>query len=487
MTHLLVPLLWSPPALAEPPIEEICVTTARTAQDVRVDEPPRQVTAYRAQIVDPVDGQPPPTVTLPELLRAGSLPMRARKGAYPGDFDFQVGAVQDPTRPGRAVLGVRAVAPEAGLAPLRLTFVLDTSPSMRAVFMRELPALQDEPADGTYRPVTRLELSKAALRELLDRLPDRAVVAVVGVDRGRAELLLPPTPIEQAPRIHRAVLQAGPVRTNQAKALDTIEKVTIEGGDPCADTRILFLTDENARLQTELDEAQKRVKRWFAEGASLWTMSMGVLDSDTTDAAALTARGGGLHTRADTVTDAVRQLVQSLRVSGVVGKQLSVSVARQPEQVARVRRVDGGPASWTRAEVRAAEELEATYVLERAAASSSGSDAVSGPAVTVEWKVVSPYPGEWAVAETFEVAIVPAAKAPPWLRDRLVAVLVGEALVSGTPDWRALADLADELAAPVGMGREIAAWADYRAPARPSAEEGGLPFLRPTPSEEGPR
>ena len=459
-----------PIALAQAPSEHVCVTAARTAADVVVDRPPPTLTDFRVALTLPEDERVLPDVSVTDLLTNGELPAIQRPDPHEGGFTFEAGAIRDPIRDDRVLLSVQSRAPDAGLAPLRLTLVLDTSPSMSSVFMRSLPALQDTPPDGAYRPVTRLELAQSTLRALVDRLPDRAVVAVVAMDRGHGQLLLPPTPIQQAPRIHRAILTAAPIRVRGARALDVIEQTTLDGGDPCADTRILMLTDAHARIQAEGDEVQQRVRAWYEQGASLWTLSIGVLDDDTSEAEALTAKGGGLHLRADVLTDAVYQLTQALRASGVVGRDMSVSIDVDPDRVRSIERIDGGGGrDWQRPEVLADELSGATYLLTLVP------EASPGPVATVAWSVASAYPGEWAASDRIEVTPLAASEGPPWLRDRVVSLLIGEGLADrDNADWRSLSAIAGDLAGPVGTARELAAWANALAPAPEGI--GGLPF-----------
>ena len=464
-------------ALAETPSEEVCVVAARTASDVRVERPPDAVRGFRNTIAEPDLKLPVPEVSLGDLLAVSQMPEPPRTGPHPGGFTFEAAAMRDPRSETRAYVTVRSQGPDKALAPLRLTFVIDTSPSMNSVFLRDLPALQDSAPDGSYRAVTRLELAKASLRSLVARLPDRAVVAVVAIDRGRSELLLPPTPIAQAARIHRAILRASPILRHTKGALDVIEKLALEGGDPCADTRILLMTDANARISPRLDEAQKRVVRWYEEGASLWTVSLGVLVEDTSQAKALTAYGRGLHLTADTLSEAVQQLVQSLYVSGVVGRNLSLEIQPNPERVQSLRRLDRpSPKSargLTVAEIHAGREVRATYEL------TLRPDAPPGPLASVKWGVDSAYPGEWRADDELELTEVPAEESAPWLRDDVVAVVMADGLAhKDTTDWEAVATLTRRLAGPVGMAREYAAWARHLAPPLASGP-GGLPFELP--------
>ncbi len=451
-------------ALAAPVAEEVCVSVERRAAALEVPAIPASITEVRRALAG---GDPIPSVSMEDLFATlGSADVPVVEDT--NRFGFGTAALAHPLDPSRAWVIVGARAPDAGVVPLRLTFVVDTSPSMSGVFTRGIPPLQDEAPDGSYRPVSRVQLAKTVLSQLTQRLPDRAVVAVVASDRGRGRVLLPPTPIRHQARILQAIQYAEPVPVGP-RSLGAIEEVTIEGGDPCADTRVLLLTDEHARIDDDLQLVQKRVVSWREKGATTWTLSLGTLGAPTDPAEAITELGGGIHMRADTVTDGVEQLSHALRASGVVARDLAVQVRPNPQRVRSMRRIDGGgEGGLGAATLPASAFVQAVYELQL-------QPGTSGSVGTLSWSVASPAPGEWQAGDTMPLVLLDAQDAPGWVRQRAVGALVGDGF-AGRADWRETWQTADGLAESSSFARELVAWA-FRLAHPDGAVQGTLPFL----------
>jgi len=437
------------------PTEEVCVAISRDMPSgLAVAAPPPAVADFRVQLAD---GKQPGPVTIADLVRA-IPPDSARRR-----IQVQAAAAPHPVDPNKALVAVQAAAPPGGVAPLKLTLLIDTSGSMYSVTSRELPPLQDEGPADTYRPVNRLAMAKRALHDLVDRLPARATVAVVSFELNQGVTLLSPTSTDRMDRIHAAIDRAG-----EEKGLGNILALTaaasVQYFDLCADNRVLLVTDDNAALDPDPLTVQKAVAAWRGAGVELWTMSLGLLGRPAPLVSQITALGGGVHLRADTLTEATDQLSASLRANGAAARDVAVVVQPNSARVASWRRIgsDGahsGPHSWGIPKTvdsgwRRAELYELTLV--------PGS--TGGPLATLTWSAGSPSPGEWARSDEVAVSLTPLADAPPFLRNRAVAVGFG-AKVSGEwrRTWEAVAQWAGSVASEQGPGRELAAWAHLMA------------------------
>lgn len=438
-------------AASAPVAEEICVAAERVAPAVLAVPPPSpEVTAFRAAVS--LD-QAPPNVSVAALL-ASVPPERARS-----DLTVRTAAATHPSDPRRAWLAVTGAAPTGGATPIRLTFLIDTSESMDSVPLRLLPPLQDAHPADVYPAVSRLMLARAALHDLVDRLPDSATVSVVAFSRDRAVRLLGPTSAERATTLHEAIDRAGVTRPS-GSILELTGATALQGLDPCADNRILLVTDDNARLDLNPARVHQAVVDWRAQGVELWTLSLELLGRPAPAVARITEEGGGRHLRADSLTEATEQLAESLRAAGAVARDPTIRVTVDPERVLGWRRLDVDreldraddwdlpttlDAGWRQA---------ALYELDLAPGVTTGSVA------SVAWAVESPVPGEWRRGTTESVPLVPMEQAPPFLRDRAVAALIGEAMSGGTAiSWPVLTATTDGWASERGAARELVAWA----------------------------
>ncbi len=411
-------------------------------------------------------------------------------------FAVRASAAVDPGDPTRGFVAVEAAAPIGRSdIPLRITLLLDVSESMESVPMRVLPALQDEvpPDDKT----SRLDLAKAVIDELVVRMPARGELALVAFQANEARVLLQPTPAERRERIREAVARARPGDAYGSRTpLETVYDLAGTSFDPCADHRVLLITDDNAHLHGKEKKTFSTVAEWAAKGLELWTLSVGLLGEDSPQLDALTEAGGGVHVYADTRSEAVEPLVAALRSAGAVVREPSIEVGFGP-RVTSWRRVgtEGGPSTgpdtwalpvtleggWREArlyEVTLAPPPPEPTPDPTAPAPASAPPAPADPAAepapptppepwaTVTWAVGSPVPGDWTRGEVVPVAPVALVDAQPFLRGRVYAIRVAEATSAPSPDWAALDALGKELVREPGGARELHAWA-HALSARP--------------------
>ncbi|MCA9491227.1 MAG: VWA domain-containing protein, partial [Myxococcales bacterium] len=402
-------------ATSAPVTEEICVAAQRAAPaELSVPPPPAEVTAFRRAIAS--SGAPP------------DVPVAALLAAVPPDVSRELtvraAAVPHPTDPDRAWLAVVGAAPPGGVTPVRLTLLIDTSESMESVPLRLLPPLQDAHPTDLYPAVSRLALGKAALHDLVDRLPPNASVSVVAFSRNRATRLLGPTSAERATTLHEAIERAGRVPTG-GSILDVTSATALLHLDACADNRVLLVTDDNARLDHDETVVDRTVRDWRAQGIELWTLSLELLGRAAPDVARITAEGGGRHLRADSLSEATEQLAESLRAAGAVARDASIGVTIEPGQVRSWRRLD------------APRELEDTDTWNLPTTLDAGwrkaafyeldlVPGAQGPVATLSWSASSPVPDEWRRDHVVAVSVQPIEPAPAFVRDRAVAALLGE-------------------------------------------------------------
>lgn len=443
---------WFPTtAVAAPVSEELCVTVeSREPTTVRVDAPPPELTAFRAATAR---SDAPPVVPTEALLAAVPPPLPTV------GFEVRAAAALDPRDPSHAWLAVVGTAPAAAVSTLRLTLVIDASPSMDSVFLRALPPMQSGHPGAVYAPVSRLELARASLHDLVDRLPPNATVSVVGFVQDDAVRLLGPTEARERVAIHEAIDHTVDLHPAGGTILDLVGRAALVDLDRCADNRILLVTDDNAHIDVDPARVRRAVADWRSQGIELWTLSLGMLGQPVPDIERITADGGGLHLAADTFSEATEQLAESLRAAGTVARAPAVTVSVDPERVVGLRRIGedepmSGADGWVLpATVDAGWREAALYALELAPGG-------AGPVASVTWSVSSPVPGEWTRGDTLRVEPEELAGAPAFLRDRYVAALVGETMAGRTAvPWDAVVSLGDALASERGTARELVAWA----------------------------
>lgn len=433
-----------------PPSDTICVASrpvgAPIAAVAAAGADPRLAAVRRAlhegTAVPPVD----PGVLVSYIAPA---PTRAK-------MEVRAAAAVDPSDPSRGWLAVEAIAPlgRSGV-PLHLTILMDTSDSMYSVPFTVVPPLLDEAPPspgGRYRNVQRLEVARAALIELTKRLPSRADVSVVVFDRARAETLLArPVPATAVDDLRFALGRASQevARKGVRTPLEAVYTVASASYDPCADNRILLVTDDNDRMDLDREVVTQTVKAWADRGLELWTLSVGQLGAQTPSVETLTRAGHGVLLYADTVSEAVEPLSAALRATGTLVRAPTVDISLTGASLAPLT---GAGSSWSLPPALDAGwrrvELYALTV----------DPSATGPIGSVRLTASSPVPGEWTVDTTVPIEILPLAEADPIVRTRVFAWEVGQAL-AGATSWERVQALGAVAVREDGPARELQAWA----------------------------
>jgi len=211
--------------------------------------------------------------------------------------------------------------------PVLLTFAIDTSGSMAAQASAEDPEL------------TRLDLVKTALKNLLESLRPQDRVALVGFGRS-ATLLLPPTPVHQRKRIADAIdslLPAGP--TNVEAGLDLAYRVADQAFDSKAVNRVVLCTDGVATVgPSGPEEMLSKVKAYAGRGILLSCIGVGMGKYNDAMLETLADKGNGNYAYVDNPWEAEKIFRRNLPgVLYVVAKDAKVQVVFNPAVVSCYR------------------------------------------------------------------------------------------------------------------------------------------------------
>lgn len=435
--------------------EEVCVAAPSPAgaiEAARRAAPPRELSRIRGTLAA---HQPPGSFGVDALL--ASVP----PAPTPDPFVVRAaGAVdpRDPTHGWVVVEGVTSLGQSE--LPLRLTVMLSLAESMGSAPTADLPVLQDA---GPVRPVTRIALAKAILDELVRRMPARTELALVVFDRRGGRVALPPTKATDRERIREVIERLQPVGSEASAApIDAAYRLAGEAWDPCADQRMLLLTDDRALLSPNPDKASSTVASWAKKGLELWTVSLGLLGRTAPEVEALAEVGRGTHLYADTKSEAVEPLVAALRSSGALVRDPAIAVSFGPA-VTGWRRAGGEPGSGSSDAFTLPTTLEGAWS-ETRVYEVTLDPTVPGPLAAVTWSAGSPIPGEWTLGAPIELAATPLGpSSPELLKQRVLAVTLAEASATSTPDWAGLRDWGTSLALGPGPARELVVWADLLA------------------------
>jgi len=258
--------------------------------------------------------------------------------------------------------------------PLALTFVIDTS--------------------GSMKEENRMELVKHALRLLVNRLDARDSIALVAYS-GEARLILPMTPVSQRNVIESAIHPLTPdgstnaeagLKMGYAQAADNLRQGT--------HNRVVLLSDGVANTgQTDQDRINADVKRFRDQGIYLNTIGVGMGNHNDVFLEQLANKGDGICDYVDDEAAAQRAIVE--RFSGAfqpIASDVKVQVEFDSNQVFRYRllgyenraiadadfrndAVDAG-------EVGSGHQIVALYEIERTSGSGDGPLAT----VNLRWK-----------------------------------------------------------------------------------------------------
>lgn len=420
--------------------EEVCVVAERPRRDPKGRPPPvGAADAWRTLRADLEAGFVPRPVDPQGLLGylpaddpapVGEDPLAVRVDVAPHPEDVQRSVVR---------VGVRARGAEAiDRAPVDLVVVVDVSASMDSRLGVGYPPLGDVDVDFArarwpwfqYTPVTRHDLARATLGQLVRELGPHDQIAVVNFGKG-ADVFVPPSPgdpdealLDQVARI--TVPRAG----DPDIAIDLAQQTMAEMRRPCRDWRYLVISDGGAALGRSFEASLGIVAKTAAEGVT-WsgiTLGQGLTPAEGLEGVAWA--GYGWHGYADNPHEARVVFQRMLRARRVIG--------RDPEVVldfggAPARRIDGAAA--LPAEVEAGSSAVQWFE-------------VDAPARTLEvqasWSVGSPVPGDWTrTGTTRAVRTLAFEEASPDLRLGWAAWMLARHAADGDADWAGIFALAE--------------------------------------------
>jgi Ca-activated chloride channel family protein len=215
------------------------------------------------------------------------------------------------------VRGKEVVAEER--KPLALTFVVDTSGSMK---------------EGQ-----RLELVKHSLRLLVGQMHSSDSIAIVGFNNS-ASVILPMTSAQGRGVIEAAIYGLHPNGgTNAEGGLRLGYEVAGAGLTPGAHNRVVLLSDGVANIgQTDQDRINGDVKRHRDSGIYLNTIGVGMNNHNDTFLEQLANKGDGICNYVDSAVEARRALVENFTGAfEPIARDVKIQVEFDQNQVYRYR------------------------------------------------------------------------------------------------------------------------------------------------------
>jgi hypothetical protein len=441
-------------ALAEtPPIsDELCVAEPDSRPDVVAaavaSSSPASIRQARAALL-----RREPVSPVPFEDWSAWLPVTP---AAKQTLELRTAIVLDPSDRRRGWLAVEAAAPLAlRQTPLDLTVLVDLSGSMLTLPVVHFPVLQDEVVGpGCCDPITRLDLARSALHELVDLAPPRTTMTLVPFVRDRGEIRLHRVEVaDSREELHHAIDGLVPWSfAAQDEALALVDRLAFANRDICSDRRVLIVTDDRVRLHEDEQQITDAIAGWGQLGVETWALSVGLFDGDTSQLARRTEQGGGVLLRADTQSEAFHALKGAVRTGGTVARDAAVRVT--PGQ---------GILAWRRAGGASMALNPDLWVLPNAIPGGFGQAVLyeltldpgrGPPSVTVDASAGSPVPGDWRWSDRQRPQALPLSRAPAFLRQQVLAFLLSAQLAGGAPRT----ELVTALSRADGPERELAAW-----------------------------
>jgi Ca-activated chloride channel family protein len=211
--------------------------------------------------------------------------------------------------------------PEELRKPLVLTFVIDTS--------------------GSMKEQNRLELVKAALQLLVERLSWRDSIAVIAYNTD-AQVILEPISGEQQRQILGAIERLTPAGSTNAEAgLRLGYRYAQSAYQPGASNRVILCSDGVANTgETDVNNLLDMVGGYVAEGIDLTTIGVGMGNFNDVLLEQLADRGNGNYDYIDTMEEARSLFVEKLTSTlQVVAYDAKVQVDFNPDTVLEYRQV----------------------------------------------------------------------------------------------------------------------------------------------------
>ncbi|MEO0649197.1 MAG: von Willebrand factor type A domain-containing protein [Planctomycetota bacterium] len=211
------------------------------------------------------------------------------------------------------------VVDEAERDPMALTFVVDTS--------------------GSMKTGGRLELVKDALRQLLTKLDSRDQIAIVRFSN-EASVVLPPTSAAQRGVIEAAFSTLEPkggtsVQAGLNKGYDLAAEHLVQG----ANNRVVFLSDGVGNIgETDQRKLVDQVADRRAKGIYLNTIGFGITNHNDVFLEQLANQGDGLCNYVDSSLEARRALVENFTGAfQTIARDVKIQVEFDPARVGHYR------------------------------------------------------------------------------------------------------------------------------------------------------
>ena len=205
--------------------------------------------------------------------------------------------------------------------PVHLTFLVDTSGSMRA-------------AD-------KMDLVQSSLRMLTSELDDGDTVAIVAY-AGSAGLVLEPTPMSRKADIMKALsnLQAGG-STAMGSGIELAYRLADQTYADGAVNRVIIASDGDANVgQTNQQALSKQIEAYANRGITLTTIGFGTGNYQDTMMEQLANQGDGNYFYIDSEKEARRIFVDKLcSTMEVIAKDVKIQVDWNPDRVKGYRLV----------------------------------------------------------------------------------------------------------------------------------------------------
>lgn len=185
-------------------------------------------------------------------------------------------AVQVRTEAGdRVVIEVQAPVRPA-LVEANVTVIVDTSRAMNTVFTRDVPPLQDGPATQRQHPVSRMQLVREALYELVAELPEGSRLTLVAADGTQGRITLAPSTSPEAMKRAIDLLDVGMLEPHDAQLTGLLEEAGREGFKRCSDNRAFLFTHHTEN--TTMANVVTAIKSFGAADAQIWTFGTGTYE-----------------------------------------------------------------------------------------------------------------------------------------------------------------------------------------------------------------
>ncbi|MCB9691856.1 MAG: von Willebrand factor type A domain-containing protein [Alphaproteobacteria bacterium] len=267
-------------------------------------------------------GQLPPTaaVRVEEMVNAQTYAYPPPDGEAP--FAVSMEVAPDPWHDGHHILrvGVQAAQPEIDRLPVHLTFLVDTSGSMRAS--------------------NKLPLARRALKELVANLDDEDRVAIATY-AGSTGIALNPTRVGDGRQAIVAALDGleHGGGTNMGSGMQLAYDMALATYEPGTENRVIVLSDGDANIgRTSHEQILKSLAGYAKKGITLSTIGFGNGNYNDTMMEQLANKGDGNYYYIDSFAEARKVFGEKLTATvQTVARDVKIQVDMDPGSVISYR------------------------------------------------------------------------------------------------------------------------------------------------------